>query len=187
MEPLDPPSEQQPEVPVAKKKKWPKEAVTVLRTTQQHHVQLSMMADQKANMLIGATFVVFTLAIGQGATQAFSLPMMILAGTAFAAAGFGALAVLPQTGTPALGNRNWLFFGNFSEIDADSFHEKLVNSHLASQEDVYRAMSLDIYQMGLVLAKKKYRYLGLAYRVFLIGLTLTFAVYVLEQITGPLL
>ena len=187
MEPLDPSPEPQPEVPVAQKKKWPKEAVTLLRTTQQHHVQLSMMADQKANMLIGATFVVFTLAIGQGAAQEFSLPMLILAGTAFASAGFGALAVLPQAGTSATSNPNWLFFGNFSEIDSDSFYEKLVDSHLSNQEDVYRAMSLDIHQMGLVLANKKYRYLGLAYRVFLLGLTLTFAVYVLEQLSGPLL
>lgn len=187
MEPLNPPTIQQPEAPVVQKKKWPKEAVTLLRTTQQHHVQLSMMADQKANMLIGATFVVFTLAIGQGATEAFSLPLMILAGTAFAAAGFGALAVLPQTSSPPEGDRNWLFFGNFSEIDADSFYEKLADSHLSDQNDVYRAMSLDIHQMGMVLAKKKYRYLGLAYRVFLFGLTLTFGVYVLEQLTGPMI
>lgn len=187
MEPLDPPPVQQPEVPVAQKKKWPKEAVTLLRTTQQHHVQLSMMADQKANMLIGATFVVFTLVIGRGATETFSLSMLILAGTAFAAAAFGALAVLPKTSPSATGNRNWLFFGNFSEIDAESFYEKLVDSHLGNQDDVYRAMSLDIHQMGVLLAKKKYRYLGFAYRVFLYGLTLTFAVYVLEQLSGPLL
>ncbi len=205
MEPLNPPTAPQPEATVseakkpdspaaprpekaaAEKRKLPKEAVTLLRTTQQHHVQLSMMADQKANMLIGATFVVFTLAIGQGAAEAFSLPLLILAGTAFASAAFGALAVLPKTTPPATGNRNWLFFGNFSEIDADSYYEELVNSHLSSQEDVHRAMSLDIHQMGMVLAKKKYRYLGLAYRVFLIGLTLTFAVYVLEQLAGPLL
>ena len=196
MEPLSPPTVQQPEEsvspkqpeePVAPKKKWPKEAVTLLRTTQQHHVQLSMMADQKANMLIGATFVVFTLAIGQGANEVFSLPLLILAGTAFAAAGFGALAVLPQTGAPPTGQRNWLFFGNFSELDADSFYDKLVDSHLSDQDEVYRAMSLDIHQMGMVLANKKYRYLGLAYRVFLIGLTLTFAVYVLEKLAGPLL
>jgi len=80
MKPLDPPPAMQPEAPVAEKRKLPKEAVTLLRTTQQHHVQLSMMADQKANMLIGATFVVFTLAIGQGAAADFSLPLMILAG-----------------------------------------------------------------------------------------------------------
>ena len=190
MEPLNKTVAPQPEQPVeavTPKKKWPKEAVTLLRTTQQHHVQLSMMADQKANMLIGATFVVFTLAIGQGAGEEFSLPLLILAATAFAAAGLGALAVIPQTGAPPSEQRNWLFFGNFSEIDADSFYHKLADSHLSEQDDVYRAMSLDIHQMGMVLAKKKYRYLGLAYQVFLIGLTLTFVVYVLEQLTGPLL
>ena len=55
-------------------RKWPSEAIYMVRTMQQHHVQLSIMADQKANMLIGATFVVLTLAIGQSQSSSFSLP-----------------------------------------------------------------------------------------------------------------
>ena len=53
-------------------------------------------------------------------------------------------------------------------------------------KDVYRTMLRDIYQMGLILEKKKYRYLGLAYRVFLVGLSATFITYLIEQIIGPL-
>jgi hypothetical protein len=56
--------------------KWPDEVVYALGTTQRHHVQLSVMADNKANMLIGATFVVFTLAIGQ--SQAGNIPYRCL-------------------------------------------------------------------------------------------------------------
>ena len=40
--------------------------------------------------------------------------------------------------------------------------------------------------MGAILARKKYRFLGWAYRVFLLGLTLTFATYVYEQFAGPI-
>lgn len=40
-------------------------AVHMMRTTKIMTLQLSQMADQKANILMGATFVVFTLAVGQ--------------------------------------------------------------------------------------------------------------------------
>ena len=48
-------------------------------------------------------------------------------------------------------------------------------------------MLRDIYQMGLVLERKKYRFLGWAYRVFLSGLTLTFIAYIFEQLAGPVM
>ena len=47
-------------------------------------------------------------------------------------------------------------------------------------------MLRDIYQMGAILGRKKYRFLGWAYRVFLIGLTLTFLAYTYEQFLGPI-
>ena len=44
---------------------FPPNAIHVVRTAQQIHVQLSAMADQKASILMGATFVIFTITIGQ--------------------------------------------------------------------------------------------------------------------------
>lgn len=167
-------------------KEWPAEVIQLLRTAQQHHVQLSLMADHKANMLIGATFVVFTLAIGQSHASSFSLPLLILAVSAFCAAGLAALAVMPATKIRPGANPNMLFFGAFSKLSEDEFKDRLLAENLGSQEKVYRTMMRDIYQMGVVLEKKKYRYLGFAYRVFLIGLSLTFVTYLLEQISGPL-
>lgn len=166
---------------------WPAEVIQLLRTTQQHHVQLSLMADHKANMLIGATFVVFTLAIGQSHASNFSLPLLILAISAFCAAGLAALAVMPATKIRPGDNPNMLFFGAFSKVSEEEFKAKLLAEILGSQEQVYRTMMRDIYQMGVVLDKKKYRYLGFAYRVFLIGLSLAFMTYLLELFTGPLM
>ena len=167
-------------------RKWPDDAVYALRTTQQHHVQLSLMADHKANMLIGATFIVFTLAIGQSRTGDLSIPLMILAVAAFASAGLASIAVMPAF-TPAKGGpANMLFFGGFSSLSEEEFIERLLSEEFRNQEMVYRAMLRDIYQMGAILARKKYRFLGWAYRVFLLGLTLTFATYVYEQFAGPI-
>jgi hypothetical protein len=168
-------------------KKWPDEVIQLLRTTQQHHVQLSLMADHKANMLIGATFVVFTLAIGQSHASNFSLPLLILAISAFCAAGLAALAVMPATKIRAGANPNVLFFGAFSKMTEEEFKESLLSNNFSSQENIYRTMMRDIYQMGVVLERKKYRYLGWAYRIFLLGLSLTFVTFLFEQLSGPIL
>ena len=171
---------------MAEDRKWPDDAIYALRTTQQHHVQLSMMADNKANMLIGATFVVFTLAIGQSRAGNISLPLLILAISAFAAALLAALAVMPATARRGDTPRNMLFFGSFGNMSEEAYIDHLLENEFVSQETVYRTMLRDIYQMGQVLQRKKYRYLGLAYRVFLLGLSLTFITYLAEQFTGPL-
>ena len=42
-------------------------------------------------------------------------------------------------------------------------------------------MARDIYQNGLVLARKKYRLLGWAYRIFLAGLTASLAAFVVQS------
>lgn len=167
--------------------KWPDEVVYALGTTQRHHVQLSVMADNKANMLIGATFVVFTLAVGQSQSGNMSLPLLILAISAFASAGLAALAVMPSVTPWKNSSPNMLFFGGFSELSEEDFIDRLLQQELRSQESTYRAMLRDIYQMGRVLERKKYRFLGWAYRVFLAGLTLTFIAYVYELFTAPVI
>lgn len=172
---------------MAEDRRWPDDVIQALRTTQQHHVQLSLMADHKANMLIGATFIVFTLAIGQSQTGQMSIPLMILAIAAFASAGLAAIAVMPAFTPRKGGPTNLLFFGGFSGLSEEEFVERLLSEEFETQETVYRAMLRDIYQMGVVLGRKKYRFLGWAYRVFLIGLTLTFVTYIYEQFAGPML
>ncbi len=172
---------------MSEEKKWPVEAIHMLRTIQQHHVQLSLMADQKANLLIGATFVVFTIAIGQSEGGRFSLPLLILALSAFMSAALAAITVMPSTAPKTQdGGGNWLFFGTFSQVEESVFQEKMM-ANLGSPEAVFKAMVHDLYQMGCVLQTKKYRYLGWAYRAFLIGLACTFVTFVYERVAGPIL
>jgi hypothetical protein len=49
------------------------DAIHLIRTTEQINVSLSQMADQKASILMGATFVVFTVAVNQASRQHVSL------------------------------------------------------------------------------------------------------------------
>lgn len=156
------------------------QAVHLVRTSQQINVQLSQMADQKANMLMGATFLVFTIAIGQARSGEFSLSLSVLAFFAFLSALFAVLAVLPSTGVRPHPTSNILFFGVFSQMTEEEYIQKVLAS-LHDDESFFRMMLRDTYQNGVVLQRKKYRFLGYAYRIFLAGLTLTFVIFVLEH------
>ncbi len=167
----------------ADKKVFPPNAIHLVRTTQQIHVQLSAMADQKASILMGATFVIFTITIGQARSSAAPLPLLILGAAAFFSAVFAVLAILPATHYKRGGPINLLFFGSFTQLDEEDYLDRVVE-RLAVDEDIYRTMARDIYQNGQVLERKKYRLLGYAYRIFLAGLTASFLAFIVQYIAA---
>jgi hypothetical protein len=158
------------------------DAAQLLRTTQAIQYQLSQMADQKANMVLAITFVIFSLSLGQAkGGVAPPAPLLIMAAAAFVAATLAVMAVLPSVKAVPLsptGPANILFFGAFSQLSEDAFIEKLLAS-LSDNRSVFETFARDIYQNGRVLAVKKYRLLGYAYRVLLAGLFLSAAAFVL--------
>jgi len=154
------------------------DAVHLLRTTQQVQYQLSQMADQKASMLLGITFVIFTLTMGQGRMGVVPLPLLILGFTAFGAALLTVLAVLPSIKPPPEGAAgNLLFFGFFARMTQEDFVSRMLDTTVDTRA-VHEAFARDIYQNGKVLASKKYRLLGWAYRVLLLGLVASLIAYV---------
>lgn len=157
-------------------------AIHLVRTTQQMQLQLSQMADQKASILMGATFVVFTIAVGQARNGAFSLPLMLLASFAFVSAMLAVFAVLPSVrGKAPKGTPNLLFFGVYSQMGEEEFADRVL-AELHADETVFRTMLRDIHQNGQVLQNKKYRLLGWAYRAFLLGLIATFIAFAADYI-----
>ncbi len=159
---------------------FPANAIHLVRTTQTIHVSLSQMADQKASILMGATFVIFTITIGQSkGGQMAPLPLLVLGGFAFFAAVLAVLAILPATHFKAVPSTNPLFFGSFTQLGEEEYVEKILDL-LSTDEAIYRTMAQDIYKNGVVLERKKYRLLGYAYRVFLIGLTASFLTFIVD-------
>ncbi|MCW3848281.1 DUF5706 domain-containing protein [Sphingomonas sp. LB-2] len=153
--------------------------VHVVRTTQAIHLQLSQMADQKASILMGATFVIFTITIGQAHGAMPPLPLAILGSFAFFSAILAMLVVMPvlrPRKRPDEAPLNLLFFGSFTRLDEDEFIERLCDK-LTTDRGALELMARDLYQNGQVLRRKKYRVLGLAYRVFLVGLVASFAAF----------
>ncbi len=155
------------------------DAVHLLRTAQQTQVALSQMADHKASILMGATFVVFTIAINSAKSGALGAPMLVLGGFSFMSAVLAVIAILPTVKSKPGTSLNLLFFGSFTQLPEDEYLDRLM-AQLDDGEAVYRTMARDLYQNGRVLKGKKYRFLGYAYRVFLTGLVVTLLTFVAE-------
>jgi len=92
-------------------------AIHLVRTAQLNTLTLSQMADQKASILMGATFLVFSLTVSRALVGEVSLAMLILAATAFISSLCAVIAVIPSISKPKDGARpsNKLFFGHFAE------------------------------------------------------------------------
>ena len=69
---------------------------TLLRTTQQHHVHLSAMADTKANIVITVSSVVLTLGLARLNDPDLRHAMMVLVVFTLVALLLAVLAVLPK-------------------------------------------------------------------------------------------
>ena len=163
------------------KKSYSAHAIHLMRTAQLGTLKLSQMADQKASILLGATFLVFSLSVSRALTGQMPVSLMILAGFSFLSSLCAVMAVLPKVGRPdgKEAKTNLLFFGHFTSMDEEEWQDLLLE-RLESDETVFRTMAHDLYQNGQVLAGKKYRFLALAYKTFMAGLFVTLAVFLFE-------
>src|SRR5687768_9201259 len=120
------------------------DGVHLLRTTVQMQYQLSQMADQKASMLLGITFVIFTIAVGQARLGQPQPALLILGATAFLAAFLTVLAVLPSVkpGPKPDSIRNILFFGSFTQMPEDEYVDRLLEV-VTDPRTIYEAFAHD--------------------------------------------
>lgn len=146
-------------------------AIYMLRTTQQHHVQLSAMADIKANILITASSILLSVTIALSPTEGFRPSLALLATGVLVGLFFAVLAVVPKFGRPKRADRgmNLLFFGSFARMPEDEFITALAELSNDPRR-VFAAQARDIHQLGSYLESSKYRWLRLAYVAFLSGL-----------------
>ena len=160
---------------------YSKDSIYLIRTTVQTNIALSQMADQKASILLGATFVVFTLVISQAGKGVLALPLLILATFAFLSALCAVAVVMPSVrpARRAQAGSNILFFGVFAQMGEQEFADTVLEE-LKDPERLFRLMLRDVWQNGQVLQRKKYRFLGYAYGLFLIGLTGTMVAFLLR-------
>jgi hypothetical protein len=160
-----------------------KNAIYLARTIQNNTLALSQMADNKASILIGATFVVFSLAVTKLIGSSITWAVLSLAITAFVSSMCAVLALLPsiKPKPDRAADINLLFFANFAEMDEREWQDLIIED-FRDDEAVFRLMLRDVHQNGSVLHTRKFRYINRAYRVFLAGIVITMIVFLAEMI-----
>ncbi|MGH8090917.1 MAG: Pycsar system effector family protein [Rudaea sp.] len=153
----------------------------LLRTAQQHHVQLSSMADTKANIIITMSSIVLTVILSRLGDPVIGVAALILGTFTLVALLLAILAVLPKFRPPHLKSDgslppdfNLLFFGHFGVLTRERYLQEMAHA-LARDGSPYATWAADIYSLGVYLAHHKYRYLRWSYLFFLAGFVLACA------------
>ena len=148
----------------------------LLRTVQQHHVQLSVMADMKASILITVSSIVATIALSRANEPRLKPALLTLAVACLISLLLAMIAVLP-TFAKRKGARNLLFFGHFADMTEDEYMQAM-EQITQSDELLYETAVRDIHSLGTYLHRKKYRYLRLAYMALIAGFVIATVVEV---------
>jgi len=162
---------------------------TLYRSTYRNHINLSSIADGKANMMISINTIIMSLIVtlmGSGFTFSssfviqhlrFAVPVLILLVGALLSAIFAVLSARPkvtnkmpedEAANVDKSKKSVVFFGNYVNMTKDNFQKAL--AHLKNDQDLlYTNMSADLYDLGHVL-NKKYRLLRISYNIFMFAL-----------------
>lgn len=153
---------------------------TMFRTSLRNHIQLSQIADNKANIMLTINGGILAFALGSlfprfGENPLLVLPTCILAAVCVTALVFAVISTIPKV-TRGTFTRdeirdkkaNLLFFGNFYKMPLEDF-EWGINEIIKDKEYLYGSMIRDFYNLGKVLSVK-YKYLRVSYMIFMVGL-----------------
>ena len=167
---------------------------TIYRVTLRNHINLSSIADGKANMIISINTLVLSILITAasagfslsqqtiGENLKFIIPVLLLMLTSLTAITFAVFSAMPKVSGQEFTEDDvrqhrvsLLYFGNFLKIPKDDFVDYL-RGLKEDQAVLYDDLSRDLYNLGQVL-QKKYLLLTYAYRVFVGGLALSFIAF----------
>lgn len=161
---------------------------TLYRAVYRNHINLSSIADGKANMMISINTVILSVIITfSGAGLSFSneyiienlrfvVPILSLLISSLLSVVFAVLSARPDVTEKEVENMDnlntkrisLLYFGNFVNVNLTAFLEYLQKLKM-DQNELYDSMSIDLYYLGFVL-KKKYRLVLISYNIFMFGL-----------------
>jgi hypothetical protein len=167
-------------------RKLPSDATqTFFRANYRNHINLSAIADNKANIMISVNAILISVLISlltyKNITETnpmVLLPVIIFLFTGLVSLIFAVLSIRPKVTslnpdgtTPEVAKKNIVYFGNFVHLKLEEYEEAM-DAMFRDGELLYGNMVRDLYFLGKVL-DKKYRYLTLAYNTFMIGFIVT--------------
>lgn len=178
-----------------KEKEADRSIATVFRIMAQSHTGLSQMADSKANILISVNSIILSIMIGSlfdklQTDTYLQIPVAVISLVCVSSIVFGILATRPTVTSGkftrddiAQKRTNLLFFGNFHNVSLEDYNWGM-NEMLGDKYYMNNSMIKDNYFLGVVLAKK-YRYLRIAYNIFMYGLILAVIAFAISYMIPP--
>lgn len=160
-----------------------KSAQVMFKVALRNHIDLTNIADNKANIILSINAIIITLAIPLLSAYApdnhhLKVPAVILMLTSMTSIIFGALVTRPikMNGKTDLhkiheGKSNLFFFGNYYNMGLDEYRQG-VRQIISSEELLDNVIMTDLYFLGQSLGKK-YELLRKCYTIFMIGMSLT--------------
>ena len=160
---------------------------TMFRLTSRNHLQLSAMADNKANILISVNSIIISIIIsGLIKTldnhQHLIIPTYMILTINVVTIIFAILALRPNVTKGKFTrkdiedkNTNLLFFGNFHGMKRIDYKWGMVEM-MNDSNYLYSSLIDDIYFLGKVLGKK-YRFLRFSYNIFKYGIIVAVVAY----------
>jgi len=165
---------------------------SMFRLTARNQINLSSIADNKANILISISVIVLTVLVTVGFGKIAEYPKITIPGIIFTATClftiiFAILSTRPKISSGKFTKEdiinkkvNLLFFGNFYNMKLDEY-EWAVKEMMSDYNYLYNSMIRDQHSLGKVISRK-YKLLRIAYSIFMYGLILSaisFAIVVL--------
>lgn len=170
---------------------------TMLRSAYRTNLEMTTLADNKANMLISVNGLILSVMIATGGLSVFAeasmlqiLPILSLAATSFITMIFAILVARPRIDLSYRPTRrdfdedraNPFLFSHYLNLKEEEYLE-MTHDVMLDRERLYRHMVAQNYGMGLVLARK-FKLLRLAYNGFVLGLGISVILLVATLISG---
>jgi hypothetical protein len=168
---------------------------TMFRTTSHNHILLSEMADNKANILITINSIILSIVVSVlirklEENPRLMIPTVMLVLVCLATTVFAILSTRPIVNTGTFTREdihskrtNLLFFGNFFGMKIEDY-EWGMKEMMKDSEYLYGSLIKDIYYLGRVLGRK-YKYLRLAYNIFMYGFVLSILSFLIAFAMTP--
>ena len=162
---------------------------TMFRITSRNHLQLSGMADRKADIMISINTIVISVVISASAGRVaeypnLMLPIVVLILVCLATIVLSVLATRPTVSEGKFSRNdilnkktNLLFFGNFHGMDIEDYQWG-VSEMMKDADYLYSSLTRDVFYLGKVLGKK-YRILRAAYTTFMIGFVISVLLFII--------
>lgn len=157
-----------------------KSAQTQFKTSLRNHIDLSAIADNKANIMLSVNALIITIALpilgnSLRTNPTLLIPTIILLFVCVVSIIFATLATRPikmqgHSGMEEITQKrsNLFFFGNFYKMNFAEY-EKGMQVVVADNELLDNTIIRDLFFLGKALGKK-YHYLRLCYNVFMFGI-----------------